>query len=50
MRDDAEGHELAVLRERSRHGRGLLKRRDIANHMIRRRHHEDGLGIDLDAP
>ncbi len=46
MRDDAEGHELAVGREPGREGRGLLKRVDVPHHVIGGRHHQNRLGID----
>jgi hypothetical protein len=46
MRDDAEGHELALARARPPIGR-LLKAARIANHMIRRRDHQRRVGIDL---
>ncbi len=45
--DDAEGHELAVLREGNRKVRRLLKFAHIANHMIRGSHDQGGLWIDL---
>ncbi len=47
MGHDAERHELAILSQSHRHvGRGL-EGAHIANHVIRGRHRDGGIRIDL---
>jgi hypothetical protein len=47
MRDDTEGHELAVRGEFRRDFGSLLKAACIANDVIRRRHDQRRVRIDL---
>ncbi len=48
MRHDSEGDELVVLGQRNGHVGGLREFAHIADHMIRRRDDERGVGIDFE--
>ncbi|GAC1671336.1 MAG: hypothetical protein NVS9B2_18050 [Steroidobacteraceae bacterium] len=50
VRHDAECHELAVLRQACGDFGRRLKDARIADHVVRRRHHQSGLRIDLEGP